>query len=134
MKIRKDDLGREMIDPEFIERAMKHFENEDNNKHHNDQQRIWFSTSKGMFAKRKGDFKRRSKMSEVCEELTWEEKKHIGDFYKNCPHGHEVDHIIPISKGGKHILSNLQYLTWKENRSKGAKLLNDNVKSFIPPK
>lgn len=48
--------------------------------------------------------------------------KAINEFYINCPPGHEVDHIIPISKGGLHTLENLQYLTISENRSKGAKL------------
>lgn len=43
-------------------------------------------------------------------------------FYQNCPAGYEVDHIIPISKGGLHTLSNLQYLTVSENRSKSNKL------------
>ena len=43
-------------------------------------------------------------------------------FYVNCPKGYEVDHIIPISKGGLHSLSNLQHLPWKENRRKGNKL------------
>ena len=32
-------------------------------------------------------------------------------FYKNSPLGYEVDHKIPISKGGLHSLENLQYLT-----------------------
>lgn len=35
----------------------------------------------------------------------------------------EVDHIIPISKGGLTIKENLQTLCWKCNRSKGAKIV-----------
>lgn len=35
---------------------------------------------------------------------------------------HDVDHIIPISKGGEHAPWNLQVLTATENRSKGNKL------------
>jgi hypothetical protein len=47
----------------------------------------------------------------------------IKKFYDACPPGYEVDHIVPISKGGLHILENLQYLTAKENRQKSNKLL-----------
>jgi len=47
-----------------------------------------------------------------------EDIKALQDFYANCPNGYEVDHIIPISKGGLHSLSNLQYLPWLENRRK----------------
>jgi 5-methylcytosine-specific restriction endonuclease McrA len=47
----------------------------------------------------------------------------IREFYDNCPDGYEVDHIIPISKGGLHILENLQYLTAIENKRKSNKLL-----------
>ena len=36
---------------------------------------------------------------------------------------HEVDHIVPVSKGGQHHPDNLQVLTRVENRRKGAKLL-----------
>ena len=36
---------------------------------------------------------------------------------------HEVDHIIPISKGGLHHQSNLQVLTRNENRVKGNKII-----------
>lgn len=35
----------------------------------------------------------------------------------------EVDHIIPVAKGGLTIEDNLQTLCWKCNRSKGAKLV-----------
>jgi 5-methylcytosine-specific restriction endonuclease McrA len=50
------------------------------------------------------------------------DRKAITEFYKNCPVGHEVDHIIPISKGGLHTLNNLQYLTASENRKKSNKI------------
>jgi len=46
-------------------------------------------------------------------------KEIIKKIYENCPVGYEVDHIMPLSKGGLHHESNLQYLTIKENRSKG---------------
>ena len=36
---------------------------------------------------------------------------------------HEVDHIIPISKGGKHHEDNLQILTAIENRKKHTKIM-----------
>lgn len=44
---------------------------------------------------------------------------------------HEVDHIVPISKGGKHNENNLQILTMSENRRKGSKYVSEcksNVK------
>jgi hypothetical protein len=55
----------------------------------------------------------------------WADLKAIEQFYKNCPNGYEVDHIIPL-KGknvrGLHILENLQYLLKTENRSKGNRI------------
>lgn len=51
------------------------------------------------------------------------DKEKIKLIYENCPEGYEVDHIIPLSKGGKHHEDNLQYLPWRENRSKGNKLV-----------
>ena len=46
----------------------------------------------------------------------------IKEMYASCPEGHEVDHIIPLSKGGLHHEDNLQYLTVYENRAKGNKI------------
>ncbi len=123
-----------MIDLEFIKRAMELLKDEaeksyrENRAHHNECQIKYFNTEKGFFAKTKGDYKRRALKKEAVKEISWEEKKLIGKFYKNCPEGYEVDHIIPISKGGLHCLCNLQYLTIEDNRRKGAKLewrLND---------
>lgn len=46
----------------------------------------------------------------------------IREFYAKRPEGYEVDHIIPLSKGGLHHQDNLQYLTAEENRRKSNKL------------
>jgi 5-methylcytosine-specific restriction endonuclease McrA len=51
------------------------------------------------------------------------DRKSIKEFYDSCPKGYEVDHIIPISKGGLHTLENLQYLTIAENRKKSNKII-----------
>jgi 5-methylcytosine-specific restriction endonuclease McrA len=49
--------------------------------------------------------------------------KALQEFYLACPEGYEVDHIIPVSKGGLHCLSNLQYLSISENRRKSNKIM-----------
>jgi HNH endonuclease len=45
----------------------------------------------------------------------------------------EIDHIIPISKGGKTTRSNLQTLCWRCNRSKGAKTSSHQSIEIIEP-
>jgi predicted nucleic acid-binding Zn ribbon protein len=55
------------------------------------------------------------------------DKQKMKEIYRNCPPGHEVDHIIPLSKGGKHHEDNLQYLIAIENRRKGNKILVDGA-------
>lgn len=48
----------------------------------------------------------------------------IEEFYNNCPEGYHVDHIIPLqgdNVSGLHVLSNLQYLTVRDNIIKSNK-------------
>jgi hypothetical protein len=55
----------------------------------------------------------------------WSDLKAIEQFYKNCPKGYHVDHIMPLQGKevcGLHILCNLQYLKAIDNIKKGNKL------------
>lgn len=45
----------------------------------------------------------------------------IRALYRSRPSGHEVDHIVPIARGGMHCINNLQILSKEENRRKAAR-------------
>lgn len=73
--------------------------------------------------------KRRLAFLEATETLTKEEKQHVSFIYKHSREiskysgvKHHVDHIIPITKGGKHRPDNLQVITAQENLKKGSKV------------
>lgn len=54
----------------------------------------------------------------------WTSEEAIFEFYKNCPQGKEVDHIIPLNHPdicGLHVPCNLQYLSRFENAAKSNK-------------
>ena len=51
-------------------------------------------------------------------EVPLDEKEAIDEFIKNCPEGYEVDHIIPLSRGGAHSIHNLQYMLKQANMRK----------------
>ncbi len=62
---------------------------------------------------------RRAALKKACP--LWVNKKELRNIYFNCPEGHEVDHIVPLSNPwvcGLHVPWNLQYLLKEVNRSK----------------
>ena len=55
------------------------------------------------------------------ERQVYDDKKEIAEFYRNCPKGFHVDHIIPLNGrnvSGLHTIGNLQYLLATENLHK----------------
>ena len=75
-------------------------------------------------------YRYRAKKYSDAAVLTQEEHERILTIYKECAKlteetgvPHHVDHIHPISKGGKHHPDNLQILTATENIRKSNKLL-----------
>jgi len=74
--------------------------------------------------------KRRVKINTQQKKLNKVDTQKIFNIYKQCKNISEstgimyhVDHIIPISKGGKHHPSNLQILTALDNLKKASKLI-----------
>jgi 5-methylcytosine-specific restriction endonuclease McrA len=41
-----------------------------------------------------------------------------GEYGQTSSYGWEVDHVVPVSRGGSEALSNLQPLQWENNRKK----------------
>ena len=73
--------------------------------------------------------RRRCKMRDAFDETADQQK--INEIYCKSKRmteetgiPHEVDHIIPISRGGKHHEDNLQIITMSENRKKHSKILD----------
>lgn len=62
--------------------------------------------------------------SKVQATPEWADLDKIKEIYNNCPTGYHVDHIAPLNGVyvcGLHVENNLQYLTAKDNCSKGNK-------------
>jgi hypothetical protein len=88
-----------------------------------ESQRKYNESEKGKIANARKSENRKRVFKRARKYLREQEKLRIKEFYANRPEGYHVDHIIPISKGGKHRLSNLQYLTPEDNAKKANKLV-----------
>jgi hypothetical protein len=92
----------------------------ENKEKRNEQWRNWYLKNKQK-QRIKNQFEKAEKLKRLP---AWADKKAIAEFYRNCPEGYHVDHIIPLrgkNVCGLHVLENLQYLSAKENLSKGNK-------------
>ena len=89
------------------------------------QQKMYKTTYKGRITKAVAESKRREQKYNAATKLTTEEQHLIRCVYEFCAFKtkctgiqHHVDHIKPLSKGGLHVLSNLQILTASDNLKK----------------
>lgn len=93
-----------------------------------EQNRKWQKDNPGKVKKMTAS--RRANKRAASVPLTTSEQSQMMSMYKNCPDGCEVDHIIPLSRGGLHHPLNLQYLSTFDNRSKKNNIRQEDIELF----
>lgn len=83
-----------------------------------ERKKIYAKSESGRAARERGDKKRRELLRKAKWAFHSEYKAKLSEFYRNCPEGHEVDHIVPLARGGEHMLENLRYVPKEVNRRK----------------
>lgn len=94
--------------------------------------RKYSCSEKGKIAARRSSSIRSRRYRFLIKDLSNKDLENIKDFYCKRPQGYHVDHIHPLSKGGKHHISNLQYLPAKENLQKSDNLPGNWPKLILP--
>ncbi len=92
----------------------------------NTANKAYYENNKEQHNKRQRQVGAQRRASKIDRTVGWANVEKIKEFYKNCPEGHHVDHIVPLQAtlvSGLHVENNLQYLTKEENLSKGNKFI-----------
>jgi len=112
----------------------------ENKEYYSEIQKAYYYEHKDYFAQRQKEYvqENQSYFNAIARERRaiklqakpdWSEDYLIKEFYKSCPEGYDVDHIVPLKSEvvcGLHCLDNLQYLPRLDNRSKGNRLLPEH--------
>lgn len=77
------------------------------------------TTESGLLARKVGHAKRKALKAGASCCNSSAEMRVVEAIYRDCPKGYHVDHIIPLSKEGRHHPDNLQYLPAVINMKKG---------------
>jgi hypothetical protein len=98
--------------------------NKNNRKERLNYSKKHYKDNKSQYRARTAKYKA-CKLCATPKWLTKEQLNRIKEFYKNCPKGYHVDHIVPLQGKnvcGLHVPWNLQYLTANKNRIKANKI------------
>lgn len=93
---------------------------------------VYRKSAKGVTSSRKGNATRAARLRGAALVVDASDQTLVRLIYANCPDGFEVDHIVPLSRGGAHLPSNLQYLPLSINRRKNNRTDFDATVYAVP--